>query len=214
MRAVCLLLFLALVPRSASSATVQEIVALSKAGVSESVILAYIDRDKSIYTIDTDMLVKLKAEGVSEKIVLAMLNSGRAEAEAALQADEAARVANYQAASVGPSSINIGHSPERPNASHFERYYALPALPYSGDFNPVPYALPYAAPYGSMYSSPYEVVTPLVAPSFFAGRRAARPVGNRALCAAQAGGPARTPSSIAFLSVCPQAVQPRTVGAR
>ena len=59
--------------------TVDEIVALSKAGVSESVILALIDRDKTIFSLPAERIVALQKDGVSDAIVIAMLRSGREE---------------------------------------------------------------------------------------------------------------------------------------
>jgi hypothetical protein len=188
MRVPCLILLLlmALVPATVQAATLDEIVAMSKAGVSEPVILAYIARDKTIFTIDSDMLLKLKSAGVSENVVLAMLKSGRTEADAALKADEAARLENYMASTtVGPSSINIGHGPERPNAEHVDYYPEAPASPFSPDFSPVPYAVPYGAPYGAAYGS---TVVPIYVPPFAAPARRAtrrtpsRAVVNRSVC--------------------------------
>ncbi len=179
MRAVCLLVLLALLPATGSAATIDEIVSMTKSGVSESVVLAYIARDKTIFTMDSDTLVKLKDAGVSEAVVLAMLKSGRSEADAALKADEAARLATYAAStSMGPASINIGHGPERPNADHVDYYPAAPALPYSPDFSPVPYATPYGA-YGSAFVPVY--VPPYVAPSRRV-RRTQAPLLNSAVC--------------------------------
>src|SRR5581483_496836 len=70
----------------ASAATVDQIVALSKAGVAEPVILAVIERDRSIMTIEPDQIVALKREGVSDTVIMAMLRSGREEADRAAQA--------------------------------------------------------------------------------------------------------------------------------
>ncbi len=50
---------LALPPATASAVTVQEIVSLTKAGVSEQVILAVIERDKNIFTISPEQLITL-----------------------------------------------------------------------------------------------------------------------------------------------------------
>jgi hypothetical protein len=74
---VLLLLAMLAAPAVASALTVADIVALTKAGVSDTVILALIDRDKPIFTIAPDDLVALKSDGVSEPVVLAMLRSGR-----------------------------------------------------------------------------------------------------------------------------------------
>lgn len=185
MRVACLLVLLALLPGTGSAATIEEIVSMSKSGVSEPVILAYIARDKTIFTMDSDTLVRLKDAGVSETVVLAMLKSGRSEADAALKADEAARLATYAAStSMAPASINIGHGPERPNADHVDYYPGAPALPYGPDFSPVPYAVPYGSPYGAAYGSafaPVYVPPYVVAPTRHV-HRATPPRLNGALC--------------------------------
>jgi len=70
---------LALVPAPASAVTVKEIVSLTKAGVSEPVILALIERDKTIFTITPEQLITLQKEGLTDAVLLAMLRSGRQE---------------------------------------------------------------------------------------------------------------------------------------
>src|SRR5437867_1772242 len=72
-----------LVPTTASAVTIDQIVALARAGVTEAVILALIDRDKTIFSIEPEQLVSLKAAGVSEPVILAMLKSGREEGDRA-----------------------------------------------------------------------------------------------------------------------------------
>jgi hypothetical protein len=120
-------LLLALVPAAASAVTREEIVRLSKSGVSEDVILALVDRDKTIFTITPDDLVALKSEGVSEAVVLAMLKSGREEGEAAF-AYQAAQAAADRAAAVwlAPNVLVIGHGPDRPNTGHRDSPYVSP----------------------------------------------------------------------------------------
>src|SRR5262245_33646262 len=87
---VCLLaLVVGLAPAVASAVTLDQIVALSKAGISEPIILALIDRDKSVFAIEPDQIARLQKDGVSEKVLLAMLKSGRDEADAQLHADSA-----------------------------------------------------------------------------------------------------------------------------
>jgi len=195
-----LLTALLLVPMSASAVTVQQVVALSKAGVSETVILALIDRDKSIFTIDPEQLVALKADGLSENIVLAMLKSGREEAAAADRADEEIRRANYLAdAGAAPDSIVIGHGPDYPNTGRYDyaNAYPVPPLPFSTDFNPVPYAVPYAVPYPLPYVAPAP-------PMRSRNRRASSPapLANHGVCLAQVTAGHALPS-IGFVTVCP-----------
>src|SRR5437773_12422352 len=74
----------------ASAVTVDQIVQLTKAGISEPVILALIDRDHTIFGIDPEQVVALKQQGISETVLIAMLKSGRAESEASLRAERAA----------------------------------------------------------------------------------------------------------------------------
>jgi hypothetical protein len=110
---------LALVPSAASAVTREEIVRLSKSGVSDAVILAMVDRDKTIFTVNPDDLVALKSEGVSDAVVLAMLKSGREEGEAAF-AYQAAQAAAERAAAewLAPNVVVIGHGPDRPNTGY------------------------------------------------------------------------------------------------
>src|SRR5262249_30015042 len=91
-----LVLAIALVaPSTASALTVDEVVSLVRGGVSDTVILTLIDRDKSIFTLDPDQVVSLKAQGVSEPVILAMLKSGREEGERAAQAEADMRTSLY-----------------------------------------------------------------------------------------------------------------------
>ena len=117
MRAVLsLLMLLVLVPATASAVTVQEIVGLSNSGVSDEVILALIERDKTIFTVEPEQLVTLKRQGVSQAVVLAMLRSGRQPA-APLQTDATATPA-VVAVPPAPETVIVGHGPDRPNTYH------------------------------------------------------------------------------------------------
>ena len=61
----------------AEAVTVRDVIELSKAGLSDQVLLALIEVDRSVFTIDTPTLKQLKKEGVSEAVILAMIRSGR-----------------------------------------------------------------------------------------------------------------------------------------
>jgi hypothetical protein len=127
-----LFLVLALLPASASAITVQEVVTLSQAGVSDDVLLALIDRDKTIFAIGPDQLLALKRENVSEKLVLAMLRSGR-------QEPPPAPVPAPDVTLLPPAERNeviVGHGPDRPNTYHeFDR----------GSEATIVYTVPYVA---------------------------------------------------------------------
>ena len=73
----CLTLCCALVlgPASASAVTLDQIVALSKAGVSDAVIVALIERDRSVFALDPAQIIELQQSGVSEPVTVAMLRS-------------------------------------------------------------------------------------------------------------------------------------------
>jgi hypothetical protein len=134
---------LALAPAPASAVTVEEVVSLSKAGISEAVILALIDRDRTVFSIEPDELVALKRDGLSDKLVMAMLKSGRAEGDEAARADSAATAAAILTnVAPTPEVIVVGHGPERPNTLHPDGIFG--AYPAYGPFVP-----PYGAPYAS-----------------------------------------------------------------
>jgi hypothetical protein len=123
-----LLFVLALVPAAASAVTLDQIVALSRSGVSEPIILALIDRDRTVFTIEPEQLVALRRDGVSETIILAMLKSGRDEGEAAAAEAAALNTAAIMSTlSPVPEIVVIGHDPERP--TDYLNRYSAPVYP-------------------------------------------------------------------------------------
>ncbi len=69
--------FMALPAARAEALTVRDVVELSKAGLSDDVLLALIEVDRTVFTIDTPTLKMLKEAGVSEPVIIAMIRSGR-----------------------------------------------------------------------------------------------------------------------------------------
>lgn len=125
-----LLLLLTLIPATASAVSVQEVVELSNSGVSEEVILALIERDNTIFTIDPDQLLALQSQGVSRTVILAMLKSGRPQSTGQTPPDPAAS-SPVVAFPVEPDTIVVGHGPDRPNTSHQIDVFAAPlVVPY------------------------------------------------------------------------------------
>jgi type IV secretory pathway VirB10-like protein len=61
----------------ADAVTIRDIIELSKAGLSDNVIIALIEVDRSVYSIDTATLKHLKSAGVSDAVIVAMIHSGR-----------------------------------------------------------------------------------------------------------------------------------------
>jgi hypothetical protein len=186
------------VPASASAVTVDQIVALSKAGVSEAVILALLDRDRTILPIEPEQLVALKREGVSDKILVAMLRSGRDEGDAAARTDASMNAANIlssltMSAQPNPQVVVVGHGPDRPNTGA-----ASDELDRTIRRGPI---VPPYVPYGSSYRRGFASRT------YGAGThdRGYAYRGDRLLCLAQvntAAGPG--PS---FVTECPTVMQ-------
>jgi hypothetical protein len=113
-RVLSLVLAIALAPAAAAALTVQEVVALSKAGVPESVVLAMIDRDKTIFPLDATQVIALQRDGVSERVVMALLKSGREPAPSQV----GVLTTNTNIFPVEPVVVGVGHGPERPNTFH------------------------------------------------------------------------------------------------
>ena len=72
-----LFLVLSLAAGRAEAVTVRDVIELSKAGLSDSVLLAVIDVDRSVFAIDAATLKQLKSAGVSDAVIVAMIRSGR-----------------------------------------------------------------------------------------------------------------------------------------
>ena len=67
----------ALAPGRAEAVTIRDVIELSKAGLSETVLLALIEVDRSVFTIDTPALKQLKEAGVTDAVIVALIRSGR-----------------------------------------------------------------------------------------------------------------------------------------
>jgi hypothetical protein len=198
--------FTLLAPAAAHAVTVDQVVALAQAGVTDAVILALIDRDRTIFGIEPEQIVKLQRDGLSEAVILAMLKSGREEGEQAARTDAAANTA-WIAAGLAPAPelVIVGHGPDRPNTGHYDSFnWSSPAYgnwtsPAYGGI-PVPYGIPsFSRSFGA---SRRHSNTPLSG-----GRRfdATQP---RALCYAQVRS-AGSGVPLSMVTECPAVMQPR-----
>src|SRR4051812_42436345 len=125
--------------RPAAAITVDQVVALSKAGVTDTVILALIDRDRTVFAIEPEQIIALQRDGLSEAVILAMLKSGREEGDQAARADAASNAAAISAAlAPAPELVIVGHGPDRPNTPVHD-FYSSPPAPF---YLPVPYGIP------------------------------------------------------------------------
>ena len=179
-----------LMPRVASAITLDQVVALAKSGVTDTVILALIDRDRTVFAIEPEQIVSLQRDGLSEKVILAMLRSGRDEGEQAARADAAYNAAWIAAAiPTEPLTVTVGHGPDRPNTPHVDGFYS--GAPVSAFVAPS-----YYGPAFRYRKSPLGSA---------ASRRSSEP---RALCYAQVS-TARTSNQAPFVTECPAIMQPR-----
>ena len=118
---------LILIPTQASAVTMEQVVSLAHAGVTDAVILALIDRDRTIFAIEPEQIVTLQRDGLSEAVILAMLKSGREEGDQAARADSTYTAATIAAAiTPGPLLVIVGHGPERPDTAHADGFYSGP----------------------------------------------------------------------------------------
>ena len=181
-----------LAPSAASAVTLDEILAMARAGVTDAIILALIDRDKTVFAIEPDRIVKLQEEGLSEAVILALLKSGREEGDQAARADAAVN-ADWIMASMPtePLVVVVGHGPDRPNVAHPDGFYSSPPAYFPG----------FGAEYAPSFSGPRRL----------SGRRpsgTARFDVPRQLCVAQVTGP-RSTKALSYITECPQVMQPR-----
>ncbi|HYT77512.1 MAG TPA: hypothetical protein VEL79_22350 [Vicinamibacterales bacterium] len=61
----------------AEAVTIHDVIELSKAGLSDQVLVALIEVDRSVFSIDAATLKQLKNGGVSDAVIIAMIRSGR-----------------------------------------------------------------------------------------------------------------------------------------
>jgi hypothetical protein len=66
-----------MLPGSARAVTLDDIVALSKAGVSSEILIAVIDADRTIFNLTPGEIVNLKKAGVPNDVILKMLGTAR-----------------------------------------------------------------------------------------------------------------------------------------
>ena len=75
--ALVLLAVFALAAGRAEAVTIRDVIELTRAGLSDQVLLALIEVDRSVFTIDTATVKELKGAGVSDAVIVALIKSGR-----------------------------------------------------------------------------------------------------------------------------------------
>ena len=74
-RTLILMLVVLCLPATARAVTVRDIIELSKAGLGDDVLVAVIEADRTIFTLDKQQILDLKRAGVSKTVILKMLRS-------------------------------------------------------------------------------------------------------------------------------------------
>ncbi len=74
---IAVIAFLSLLASRADAVTIRDLIELSRAGLSDQVLVALIQVDRSVYTLDAATLKELKDAGVSDAVVIAMIRNGR-----------------------------------------------------------------------------------------------------------------------------------------
>ena len=70
-------LFLLPLAAPAEALTIRDVIELSRAGVSEDVLLALIEVDRGVFTLDAQTIKALNDAGVSQRVIVALIKSGR-----------------------------------------------------------------------------------------------------------------------------------------
>jgi hypothetical protein len=102
-RAILALALILFTAATAQAVTLKDIVDLSKAGLSDEVLLALIEVDGGVFNIDTSTLTQLKTAGVSQKVIVALVRSGRERPPVQPEPQALSQVvAQQQAAQIAP----------------------------------------------------------------------------------------------------------------
>jgi len=98
----------------AEAVSIRDIIELSKAGLSDSVLLALIEVDRTVFTIDTATIRKLKDSGVSDVVIVAMIRSGREQPPAPPPAPPQAPTNEQPDPPPQPQVVVVDHHDQQP----------------------------------------------------------------------------------------------------
>jgi hypothetical protein len=199
-RATILFAMFSVLASPAAAVTTDQVVSLKKAGVSDAVILALIERDRTVFSIAPEQIVALQREGLSEELIIAMLKSGQEGDAAARAQSEYTNAVVAAAMAPGPEILIVGHGPERPDTYHYDGFFTNVNNPYLFPFN---------QGYFSGYPA-YNPIPPGVVPFDGFGRTRFVPRADRrarALCYAQVNTSA-SKNSLGYVTECPPVLQP------
>jgi hypothetical protein len=100
----------------ADAITVRDVIELTKAGLSEEVLLALIESDRNVFTLDAATMRALKEAGVTDRVMLALIHNGRTPVPASVDAVPQPAVAPQAQAEPEPRVIVIDHHDAQPEA--------------------------------------------------------------------------------------------------
>lgn len=132
------LVFLAalLLPVSASAVSVRDIIELTKAGLSDDILIAVIEADRTVFTLDKDQILELKKAGVSKAVLLKMIRT-RIELEPTPEAPPSTDTYRQ------PEVVVIGTQPPTPPVTIVvPQYYFVPYSIWGAPAHHVPPAAP------------------------------------------------------------------------
>lgn len=117
-----------LFPVSATAVTVRDIIELANAGLHDDILIAVIDADRTVFTLDKDQILALKKAGVSKAVLLKMLRT-RKEYEAPVETAASAGIASANIAVPQPELVVVGTQPAPPPVTIVVPQYVV--VPYS-----------------------------------------------------------------------------------
>jgi hypothetical protein len=71
------LLIVIAAPAPAAAVSMADLIALSRAGLSDEVLVALVEADNTSFPLDAPKILELRQQGLSERVITAMLKSGR-----------------------------------------------------------------------------------------------------------------------------------------
>lgn len=130
----------------------EEVVKLTKAGVAESVTLAYVQSSPTAYSLDAQDVVKLQQQGVSAPVITAMMQRGDELRRAQADTKKATQPTAVVQASPHPAPVTYSSTPIYPASTVSVTYFG--SRPYDPSCYPGYYG------YGRYYAPAYYSYTP------------------------------------------------------
>jgi len=146
------LIVLAAVPAPADAVTIRDIIALSKAGLSDEILSAVIDADRTIFTLDAEQILELRRAGVSDDVLLKMVRTRREFEPAAAPLET---TANTPVEQVAPQVVIIGGESSRDEPRRDDPYGSRTFGVFDGPYYFVPFPLWGSAPRGHRAPAPF-----------------------------------------------------------